>query len=135
VSERAAAIDQRIAELKRETEAKTSELLAQPLDSHPVEWWSTRSAMTMSATMLLFGLAVLGIATFLIRRGRDTDAVLRLFGTLVIVISAVFLVVAGYSDRQIAPVMGLLGTIAGYLLGKDRAPAAPPTAAKEPGAE
>jgi hypothetical protein len=27
--------------------------------------------------------------------------------------------VAGYSDQQIAPAMGLLGTIVGYLLGKD----------------
>ena len=32
---------------------------------------------------------------------------------------AIFLVVAGYSDQQIAPVIGLLGTIAGYLLGKE----------------
>jgi biopolymer transport protein ExbB/TolQ len=32
---------------------------------------------------------------------------------------AVFLVVAGYTDTQIAPVMGLLGTVAGYLLGKE----------------
>ena len=30
----------------------------------------------------------------------------------------VFLIVAGYTEKQIAPVIGLLGTIAGYLLGK-----------------
>jgi hypothetical protein len=53
-----------------------------------------------------------------IGKGRDMDAVLRVLGTLTIIIAAIFLVVAGYSDRQVAPAMGLLGTIAGYLLGR-----------------
>jgi len=34
-----------------------------------------------------------------------------------VVMSAVFLVVAGYDDQQIAPAMGLLGTVVGYVLG------------------
>jgi uncharacterized membrane protein len=55
----------------------------------------------------------------LIRSGIKTEAVLRIFGTILIIMLAVFLVVAGYTDTQIAPVMGLLGTIAGYLLGKE----------------
>ncbi len=29
------------------------------------------------------------------------------------------LIVAGYTDTEMGPVMGLLGTIAGYLLGKN----------------
>jgi hypothetical protein len=82
-------------------------------------WWSVTNAMTISATVLVFGLCVIVLATYLIRAGKNTEAVLRIFGTILIVMVAVFLVVAGYTDTQIAPVMGLLGTIVGYLLGKE----------------
>jgi hypothetical protein len=44
---------------------------------------------------------------------------LRALATILIITFAVFLIVAGYSDQQIAPAFGLLGTLAGYLLGKD----------------
>jgi len=81
-------------------------------------WWSTTNAMTMSATVLAFGIAVVAIIAYLIQKGRDPDELLRIFGISLIIVMAVFLVVAGYSDQQISPVMGLLGTIAGYLLGK-----------------
>ena len=84
-----------------------------------VSWWSATNAMTMSSIVLLFGLLVILLATYLIRSGKNTEAVLRIFGTILIVVMAVFFVVAGYTDTQIAPVMGLLGTIAGYLLGKE----------------
>ena len=35
-----------------------------------------------------------------------------------IVVSSLFIITAGYSSEQIAPAMGLFGTIAGYLLGR-----------------
>lgn len=82
-------------------------------------WWSVTDAMTISVVVLLFGLLVILLATYLIRVGKNTESVLRIFGTILIVLVSVFLVVAGYTDTQIAPVMGLLGTIVGYLLGKD----------------
>lgn len=81
-------------------------------------WWSTESAMTMSAAVLLFGVFTMIIAAVLIRKGTPPEATLRVVGTLIILVASVFLVVAGYDDKQIAPVMGLLGTVAGYLLGK-----------------
>ncbi len=85
----------------------------------PPSWWSVTNAMTISATILVFGLLVIILATYLIKNGKRTESVLRIFGTILIVMMAVFLVVAGYTDTQIAPVMGLLGTVAGYLLGKE----------------
>ena len=88
-------------------------------------WWSVTNAMTMSVIVLLFGLFVILLATYLIRAGKNTEAVLRIFGTILIVMVAVFLVVAGYTDTQIAPVIGLLGTIVGYLLGKETKEAGP----------
>ena len=82
-------------------------------------WWSTTNAMTISAAVLIFGFLICVISAYLVRNERSPEAILRIMGTLLIIIAAIFLVVAGYSDKQIAPVMGLLGTIAGYLLGKN----------------
>ena len=106
------AIDSELALLMEGIEA-APDISAQPL------WWSTTNAMTMSAAVLVFGLFVIFAASYLIQHGQTGQAILRIFGTIMILISALFLVVAGYDDTQIAPVLGLLGTIAGYLLGKD----------------
>ena len=99
--------------------AKQAPTAAQASGPTETPWWSTRNAMTMSAALLVFGVVVLLLATYLIKVRKSSEAVLRIFGTILIIVIAVFLVVAGYSDTQIAPVMGLLGTIAGYLLGKE----------------
>jgi len=97
-------------------------------EPQPSSWWSATDAMTISSVVLLFGVLVIILAYFAIQKGQPPEAILRMFGTIVIIVSAVFLVVAGYNDKQIAPVMGLLGTIVGYLLGKEpRPPAEPPT--------
>lgn len=82
-------------------------------------WWSATNAMTISSVILVFGLIVIVMASGLIKNGKEPEAILRVFGTILIIILAVFLIVAGYDDKQIAPAMGLLGTIAGYLLGKE----------------
>ena len=55
--------------------------------------------------------------------------ILRTYGTVLVLILAVILIVAGYSNDQITPVIGLLGTIVGYLLGKE---SASERASKEP---
>ncbi|MFY9621491.1 MAG: hypothetical protein WAM70_08690 [Pyrinomonadaceae bacterium] len=43
---------------------------------------------------------------------------LRTFGVVLIIMGTLFFVAAGFSAEQIAPAIGLFGTIAGYLLGK-----------------
>lgn len=93
-------------------------------------WWSNQNAMTMSSVVLIFGVVVLALCAALMRSSRPSpEAILRVFGTVLIITGALFLVVAGYTDKQMAPVMGLLGTLAGYLLGKgasDEPPSAGP---------
>lgn len=84
-----------------------------------VSWWTTHNAMTMSVIVLLFGLVVLGLAAWLIRQGHSATSVLRIFGTVLVIVMVTFLVVAGYDDKQIAAPLGLLGTIVGYLLGRE----------------
>jgi hypothetical protein len=82
-------------------------------------WWTTTNAMTMCAVVLLFGVLVLGLATYLMRVGKAGTSVLRIFGTILVIVMATFLVVAGYDNAQLGAPLGLLGTIVGYLLGKD----------------
>lgn len=82
-------------------------------------WWSTQNAMTMCAIVLAFGFVILGLSAWLMRAGHSANSVLRVFGTILVIVMATFLVVAGYDDKQIAAPLGLLGTIVGYLLGKD----------------
>lgn len=106
-------LNNEIATLKTSVSSTVQQAKAEP------EWWSATNAMTVSSAVLIFGVLILVLATYLIRVGNSADSVLKIFGTILIVIASIFLVVAGYSDKQIAPVMGLLGTIAGYLLGKE----------------
>lgn len=95
-------------------------------------WWTVENAMTISSVVLVFGLTITLVAAWLVRSGVGHNAVLRVFGTILILVFSVFLVVAGYDDKQIAPVLGLLGTVAGYLLGRsERSDASSSTAATE----
>ncbi|HYI64816.1 MAG TPA: hypothetical protein VEW71_08035 [Allosphingosinicella sp.] len=91
-------------------------------------WWSNTNAMTMCAVLLLFGLIVMGLSTYLLKAGQPAQSVLRVFGTLLVIIMASFLVVAGYTNEQLAAPMGLLGTVAGYLLGRQTTDDRPPPA-------
>jgi hypothetical protein len=108
-------IDAAIHQKRQELESLTQEI-AQP--DPEANWWSPTSAMTMSSLVLLYGLFTIALATWLIKAGKTSESILRVYGTIMIIVISVFLVVAGYSNNQIAPVTGLLGTIAGYLLGK-----------------
>ncbi|KEF42524.1 MAG: hypothetical protein ER33_05600 [Cyanobium sp. CACIAM 14] len=76
--------------------------------------------MTMSGAVLAYGLIVLLLAAVAARAIRNPELIIRLFTTVLIINSAVFFIVAGYSSQQIAPAFGLLGTMAGYVLGKSQ---------------
>lgn len=76
------------------------------------------ATMFLSTAILTFSLMVFGLMTYLIKIGNDPELILKTFGSILIIVSAVFLIIAGYSEQQISPVIGLLGTVAGYILGK-----------------
>lgn len=74
----------------------------------------------LSLAVLLFGLIIMGLQIalmFKVGKGWWPNSI-RVSGLTLVIISGVFLITAGYSQDQIAPMIGLLGTIAGYLLGK-----------------
>ncbi|GAA5482462.1 hypothetical protein [Haloferula sargassicola] len=83
--------------------------------------WDANHVISLSLAVLLFGIIIFGIMSFLLYRDREPMAVLKICALPLIIISAVFLVIVGYSAEQIAPVLGLLGSIAGYLLGSEKA--------------
>jgi len=85
--------------------------------THPAAW-TPELVCKLRLGLGLFAVLSFALVTFLIWQKRSAEQILRTFGILVIIFAAVFLVIAGYSDTQITPVIGLLGTIAGYLLGR-----------------
>jgi len=76
-------------------------------------------AFQLSMLVLAFGLVIIGLETFLIMKKKiEADNIVRFIVVTLIIIAALFLITAGYSNDQIAPAMGLMGAIAGYLIGK-----------------
>jgi len=79
---------------------------------------------------LLVAVLFLSITLFILFRKR-TEALtgeeyVRLIGILLVVFGALFVMAAGWSKEHAAPVFGLLGTIAGFLLGRQSSPPANP---------
>ncbi len=73
----------------------------------------------LSTGLLIFAVVVLLIVTALIRMQKlQGPEMVKFVLITLIIISTLYLITAGYSNDQIAPEIGLLGTIAGYLLGK-----------------
>ena len=82
------------------------------------QWSTIEVAITWA--LLVFTLIVLGMVVYLAKsaaKAWSPQSVLRVFGITLIIPMAVLLITAGYSEKQIGAVIGLLGVIAGYLLG------------------
>jgi hypothetical protein len=85
----------------------------------------------LSLEVLIFGGLVILVEFILLRsRGAKAEEILRVYAVTLIVIGTLFAITAGFDNNQIAPAMGLFGTIAGYLLGR-RLPENTRTATKE----
>ncbi|MEL7222207.1 MAG: hypothetical protein AAGJ93_12865 [Bacteroidota bacterium] len=73
----------------------------------------------LSYGVLLFGMVIVLAQAYLIsKREEPLSESLKYLGVTLIIVGALFLVTAGYGNSQIAPIIGLLGTVAGYLLGR-----------------
>jgi len=90
--------------------------------------WHEPVEIAFSVTVLVFGLALIIVFTSLVRReGKGWRTIyMRLVVLTIVVTAGLFVIVAGYTQDQIAPMMGLLGTLVGYLLGKEGSPAVKP---------
>lgn len=74
---------------------------------------------TLSMSVLAFGLVIILLEIFLVRSKKiGAEDTIKFITITLIITATLFLITAGYSNDQIAPAVGLLGTIAGYLLGR-----------------
>lgn len=97
-----------------------------PTNNQPTEVPTVKKIISsmefwMSAMVLLFGLLVFLLEYLVLTKNNleiTSYNILSIFSITLIVIGTMFLLTSAYSVRQIAPAMGLFGTIAGYLLGR-----------------
>jgi hypothetical protein len=70
--------------------------------------------------VVAIGLIALAMEFILLRQVGTLKAedALRVFAVTLIIIGTLFFITAGFDSTQIAPAMGLFGTVAGYLLGR-----------------
>jgi hypothetical protein len=82
--------------------------------------WTTWRELVLSLSILVFGLATLLIQYLLLRNvtAHRTEEVAKTFIVTLIILGTLLLLASGFEDRTISPALGLFGTIAGYLLGK-----------------
>ena len=85
--------------------------------------WSSELVKFLSIGVLGFSAIALILASVLLwRTSAQPQQILRIFGIMTIIGFSVLLLVVGYSNEQLTPIIGLFGAIAGYLLGKDSKP-------------
>lgn len=68
--------------------------------------------------IILFALVSLLFLYLAAKEGKATPFFLRIYLITIIVFGTLAIVASAYTTEQIAPVVGLFGTIAGYVLGK-----------------
>lgn len=90
----------------------------------PIAQTSQHSLITdreqlLSYSILIFGVCVLLVQYLLLRSPhRGAYEILQLLSINLIVTGTLFLISAGFEAQQIAPGLGLFGTVAGYVLGR-----------------
>lgn len=83
-------------------------------------WYSEEIALMVG--MLVFTVFVVVIEAILIVKSKqnwEPDLVIKIIGLTLIVCFSVILIAMQYDQDQTAPIMGLFGVIAGYLLGHE----------------
>lgn len=81
----------------------------------------TLSEIYLSYSVLVFGAFIFSIEAAIMWRKNVTwgPNSIKIFGLTITVVFGAFLTTAGYSQTQIAPMIGILGTLLGYLLGNN----------------
>ncbi|HEV2841528.1 MAG TPA: hypothetical protein VGW39_09410 [Chthoniobacterales bacterium] len=107
-------------DLSKLSDSQLADLINQKTANPPVSQtqpWDPALVKFLTISVLSFGLLVIITMAVLMLRKSPAGEILRLFTVPMVIVAAVFLVVTGFSNEQITPVIGLLGTLAGYILG------------------
>ena len=82
--------------------------------------WSQELVKFLAVCVLGFScLALITAAVLLWRDKAKSQQVLRVIGVISIIGFSALLLVVGYDNDQLTPIIGLFGAISGYLIGKD----------------
>ena len=83
--------------------------------------WLSGGELSLSFMILIFGICIIGIEYFLLRQivQDHVSEIMKTFTVTLIIIGTLLLISSGFSSEQIGPALGLFGTIAGYLLGRE----------------
>lgn len=88
-------------------------------DQGRIDAWRNIQLVQGPTLALVFLVALLLIFVPPWRRGERMNALhFKAYTLTLIIFAGLFLIVTGWSDNQLAPMMGLLGTLAGYILGE-----------------
>jgi hypothetical protein len=79
--------------------------------------WNPWLVSFLTVVVILFCLVVLHYMWNMLKSGQSAGDVLRLATMPMVIGAAIFLVLLGFSNEQMTPVIGLLGTMIGYILG------------------
>ena len=83
--------------------------------------WLSGREFLLSLLILSFGIVLILLIILAKKIGGieiSSDQFLRLVSIILIIISSLLIISSGFNDKQISSVVGLLGTLAGYLLGR-----------------
>jgi hypothetical protein len=99
----------------------------EPVRSTTVDPLLARQALTMGIAILVFGIGIIVLQVFAVLRNSGTwdELALKSIGLTLLITAGIFILVAGYDKEQVNPLFALLGSLAGYLLGKDSRPRRP----------
>ena len=80
----------------------------------------TEPELWLSLMVLVFSILVILLETYLIKiKAFEGSQAIKFIVVTLIITASLFLITAGFSSEQITPIIGLLGTIVGYLLGSN----------------
>jgi len=81
--------------------------------------WTPELVQHLSLGLAIFGIILIIVLACLLHRKVDGEMIMRVFSIPLIILAGVFLILVGYTENQLAPMFGILGTIAGYLFGRE----------------
>jgi membrane glycosyltransferase len=106
-----------------EIDKATRSRVFQDIDQYNKEKFMKAPEFIICILLISFAVLISMLQVVLFLKGKlSSFQIGRLMMITLIIFSILFLIAAGYSNDQIAPAIGLLGTIAGYLLGKSSNP-------------
>ena len=98
---------------------ETRDEIKDALDKYTLTKFLTSYEFVVCVLLIIFTVLALSLEYALIIKGKiDSLNGFKIFVTTIVIFAVLFLIASGYSNNQIAPATGLLGTIAGYILGK-----------------